>query len=283
MSKSLVLRIDSLAFGGDGVGRLEGKVCFVPFAAPGDLLSVRIVGEHAEYLNAEIVELLEGASSRRSPRCRHFGPCGGCHWQHIDYPAQLAAKGTILEEAMRRIGGTKPTILPVRGSTEEFGYRTRARIKILPGRGAGYFARSSNDLVAIEECPILSPELESAAVELGQHYRSRTGAGAAMEAQLSLDEAGRAATHLLGDVSGRVRGRKNEAGFEAYAFHQVNRFVNEELTGGVAEALGRFLPAGARLDIVDLYCGDGNLSLPLAARADSLRGFDDAEESIRSA
>ncbi len=86
------VRIDSMAYGGSGVGRIEGKVVFVPLTAAGDLASFRPIREKKGYLEGELVELIEPSPLRREPPCRHFGVCGGCSWQHIPYEEQAKAK-----------------------------------------------------------------------------------------------------------------------------------------------------------------------------------------------
>ena len=160
LEPNLTLRIESLAFGGDGVGRVDGKVCFVPYSAPGDLLSVRVVEDRGSFLRAEIVEVREPGPARRTPRCSHFGECGGCSWQHIDYAAQLDAKRAILAETLEKIAGLRAPVRPVVASAQEYGYRTRARLHAVGAR-LGYFERLSNRIVAVSECPILAPQLES--------------------------------------------------------------------------------------------------------------------------
>lgn len=292
------IRIDSLAFGGDGVGRLEGKVCFVPFACPGDLAAVRLVEERAGYLRAQIVELLERGQARRVARCPHFRRCGGCHWQHVDYASQLVAKEQQLVDAMRRIARLDPPVHPIVASDEEFGYRTRARLRTASDGRIGYFARGSNELVAVEQCPILAPELERRIAELAaspgdlhvqQAGRKNDGAAVGpVELELQLTESGHVAERLIRQAPpaarrARTRSSSGRRGDEDSPFHQANRFVNQRLVEAVVEAVVGALPEGRVLDIVDLYCGDGNLSLPLGSLSRRIAGFDTAEESIREA
>lgn len=282
MSESVELRVESLAFGGDGVGRIDGKVCFVPFSVPGELVAVRIVENRRNYLRGEIVKVLEESPRRRPPRCSHFGRCGGCQWQHLEYTAQLEAKVRMLGEVMARIGRLQPVVRPIVPSNSEYEYRTRARLR-LKGRSIGYLARASADLVEIEECPILAPELERRVKELGAngsgaYAKERRGAAKAGQAVLKLGSGEEVHERLV--FPSRSGGGPSD---DAYAFHQINRFVNDRLMEAVTEAIDTRLPADTSLSLLDLYCGDGNLSLPLAERAVSVVGYDNAEESIRSA
>ena len=96
------LSIDALAYGGNGVGRLDGKAVFVPLTAPGDRIGCRIVQERKRYAEAEMVELLEAAPQRRVPPCPVFGECGGCQWQHLPYQEQCRWKARIFAETLQR-------------------------------------------------------------------------------------------------------------------------------------------------------------------------------------
>ena len=87
-----IVTIERLAFGGEGVGRVDGKVVFVPLTVPGDRVKVRIVSDHRRYERGELIEVLTASQDRTTPRCAVFGQCGGCQWQHISYAKQLVAK-----------------------------------------------------------------------------------------------------------------------------------------------------------------------------------------------
>src|ERR1700752_1702536 len=101
----LELPVDALAGSGDGRGRsAEGRVVFVPWTAPGDRVRARISELHPRYARAELEEVLEAYPSRTAPACEVFGACGGCSWQHVDYPAQCEAKRRIAEDALVRVG-----------------------------------------------------------------------------------------------------------------------------------------------------------------------------------
>ncbi|HPX60300.1 MAG TPA: TRAM domain-containing protein, partial [Deltaproteobacteria bacterium] len=129
------LHIDRLSFGGSGIGRYQGKVCFVPFSCPGDELEVRITSDKRSFCSAEIVDVITPSADRITPVCPLAGRCGGCHWQHVDYAQQCAEKRDIFADALWRgarveraqIGELVPSSL-------QYGYRSRAQFK-LHGRG----------------------------------------------------------------------------------------------------------------------------------------------------
>jgi len=258
------LRIDSLAAGGDGVGRgPDGRVVFVPATAPGDRVRVRIERARARFARGRIEALLEPAPSRVEPPCPAFGRCGGCAWQHVDYPVQLEAKRRILSDALARIGGISlaepPALTP---SPEPYGYRLRARLQVEGGR-VGYRRKGSRELCAVESCPVLVPELEAALRQLVARAPADDGewelSYASGEVRMSaLGASGNTGALLELDVAGeRVR-------FSAGVFAQANALLLESLVGSVLGVLG----SGDLL--VELFAGSGLFTLPAARRFSSV-------------
>jgi 23S rRNA (uracil1939-C5)-methyltransferase len=122
----VVLRVDDAAFEGRTIARYEGFVVFVEGAVPGDTVRVRILKSKKNYAEAKVVAVEQPSPHRVAPRCRHFGPCGGCKWQHVDYQVQLRFKQQHVVDAFERIGGfTNPNVLPIIGSEEIFFYRNK--------------------------------------------------------------------------------------------------------------------------------------------------------------
>lgn len=95
--------IDSLAFGGDGVARIEGKACFIPFTMPGERCRIRIVKEKKSFCRAELLEVLHASGDRTDPVCPVFGKCGGCQYQHLTYEAECRYKEQQVRESFRRL------------------------------------------------------------------------------------------------------------------------------------------------------------------------------------
>jgi 23S rRNA (uracil1939-C5)-methyltransferase len=126
------LKIDSLAYGGNGVGRLpEGKVVFVPLTAPGDVIRFRSMREKKAYIEGEMVELLSPSPLRQEAPCPAFGKCGGCAWQHLPYEQQVLEKDSIFRETLWRLGTVeRECIDAVVPSLEALNYRNRAQFKV---------------------------------------------------------------------------------------------------------------------------------------------------------
>ena len=88
----LRLTIGDIAFGGEGVGRVDDFVVFVPFVAPGEVVEVELTEVKKRFARARLLQVLQPSPDRVAPACRYFGQCGGCQYQHLDYPAQLRIK-----------------------------------------------------------------------------------------------------------------------------------------------------------------------------------------------
>jgi len=125
-----ILFIEGLDHEARGIGRLDGKVAFVEGALPGETVSVRYTRRKSHFDQAFTVQVLNPGPSRTTPRCTHFGVCGGCNMQHADPAAQIAFKQRVLEDNLARIGRVKPdTLLPTLQGPA-WGYRHRARISV---------------------------------------------------------------------------------------------------------------------------------------------------------
>ncbi len=159
--KLLKLRVDSLAFGGDGVGRdQDGRVTFVPDAAPGDQVEVRLIEEHKGFARAALERVLERSPDRVDAPCPVYAECGGCQWQHVSIGAQRAAKADIVRRALRKVA-TGDTVRPLVAPVPDFRWRRRARLRFR-SQTLGYLARRSHRLVDVPVCLQLEPALEAA-------------------------------------------------------------------------------------------------------------------------
>jgi 23S rRNA (uracil1939-C5)-methyltransferase len=156
------LDLTVMAHGGSAIGRHEGRTIFVPYAIPGERITARITQDKGRFAYAEGVTLLDGSEWRVYPRCPHFGPgrCGGCQWQHIDYPAQLEFKRLVVADQMARIGGFQDVIVqPTIASPDPWQYRSHITFHITAKGQPGFIATDDQHTIPIEECHIIRPEL----------------------------------------------------------------------------------------------------------------------------
>lgn len=160
------LRIEKPIYGGAGLARAEGKAVFVPFTLPGELVEARAVEDKRSYTAAELEAVLEPSPARVEPPCPYFGACGGCHYQHASYAAQVEMKKTVLRETLERakLGGI-PEIEAVAG--QPLGYRNRVRLHIEGNPfHLCYKLRNSRVSLPVERCPIAAPLLQRAMAAL---------------------------------------------------------------------------------------------------------------------
>jgi 23S rRNA (uracil1939-C5)-methyltransferase len=153
------LHIDTMAYGGKGVGRIDGKVFFVLDAIVGDQLRVRVTKDSGRYADAEIVSLLSPSRLRGPSPCKFADRCGGCQWQGIDYDQQLEWKKSFVSSPLRRIGKLKEEPpLQTKPAPDVQGYRNRIllRARLLENGTftVGYFQRHTRELVTIDRCEI---------------------------------------------------------------------------------------------------------------------------------
>src|SRR3954471_7565231 len=196
------LQIDDVAFGGNGVGRADGKVVFVPFTIEGERVNARIVREKRQFAEADLVEVLAPSEKRTLPECPYFGRCGGCRYQHIDYQHQLELKRRQVEQVLRRIGHI--TDVPVNAtvpSPKPYAYRNRVTVHCENGV-IGYYRYDAHQIIDVERCPIAAPEVNAALAELRArkprdgHYTLRAHPGPRVFEQTNDDVAAELARHV---------------------------------------------------------------------------------------
>lgn len=265
--ETLTIRIDSLSYGGSGVGRFEGIVYFVPFSVPGDLLEIKVTKEEKRYREAEIVKIIEPSPDRVTPPCKYFGDCGGCQWQQVSYSKQLECKVDELKSALHKIKLDKAAekIMPIIASSNEYAYRRTAQFKINSVEGGlpeiGFYRSQSNELIKIDNCMLLDDKINNFLPLVKLDNSKLVGF------DLFIDD--------KGDVQPFYRYSERDLGAD---FSQVNTLGNNELLKYVKGIVKKFATDSPR--ILDIYCGDGNLSLQLADHAASITGWDNSKTAI---
>ena len=157
MAREVTVTIESMAFRGYGVTRVNDKVIFIPYTVTGDKGEVEIVEEKKNYSFGRLSRIIEPSPWRRKPFCPYFGVCGGCQWQHIDYSMHGELREQILSEILKRLGGLKeiPSIV-MSPSARPYGYRVRVQLRT-KGETLGYYRERSHNIVDIDHCPIAHP------------------------------------------------------------------------------------------------------------------------------
>lgn len=176
----LLLTIDKMIYGGDGLARLpadergRGKAVFVPFVLAGEKVEATLVEQKSGFARAHTDSIIEASPHRVQPGCPHFGSCGGCHYQHIAYEHQLEIKTSILKETLRRTAKLEPPVAIEVHPSPPWNYRNRSRLQVQtnPNFKTGYFKMGSHELLAVEECPISSPLINRGIAALWQSGRA---------------------------------------------------------------------------------------------------------------
>lgn len=178
--RDLVLRVESLAHGGDGVAREPGgRVVFVPRTAPGDVVRARLVEDHDSWARARAEEIVEASSRRREAPCPLYDDCGSCQVQHLETGAQVAAKRDAVRDALERIGGRKTGVEGPVAVGPRFGYRNRVTFTLRRGDDgvvAGYHrVDDPGRLLDVDECPLAEEPLREAWSELRRSWGAAAG------------------------------------------------------------------------------------------------------------
>lgn len=288
------IRIRGIAHGGEGVGRRvddpEGVVCFVEGALPGELVDVSVERRARNFTRGTAISVIEPADARIEPACRYASDCGGCDWQHVAPDAALTFKRDIVADQLRRLD--IPTI-DVHASPQANAYRRRARLhyqRTEHGLRLGFHVRRSRDIVDVDHCYVLRPELDAALQrvrELAVHLPA-SGEIVALsngsEVVVGLvgvrgsEDLQAAARSLLNSTlvgiewrGGRTRGRVGKTVLadrpdddrlrtSAFGFSQAQGEQNDELRAVVAG----FADRGD--DLLELFAGAGNFTRDLAPR-----------------
>ncbi len=168
-----IARIESLDFEGRGVAHIDGKTLFIDGALPYETVTYRSYRQKPSYENADTEQVLNASFMRTAPRCPHFGVCGGCSMQHVEFSAQVANKQRVLEDNLGHIGRVKPEVIlpPIYGPT--WGYRHRARLSVrhVAKKGGvlvGFHEKRSTFIADMRECHILPQRISALLVPLRQ-------------------------------------------------------------------------------------------------------------------
>jgi 23S rRNA (uracil1939-C5)-methyltransferase len=297
------LTIERLANDGRGIAFFEGRTWFVNGSLAGEEVEARVLNAHGKIVEARTERVLQASDLRRPAPCRHFGRCGGCSVQHVPHAEQLALKQRMLAEQLQRVAGVEPQqwAAPLTGA--EFAYRRRARVAVrfdikAKRLDVGFRAQASQEIIAIEECPVLVQALQPIMAQLPGmlktfskpqvlgHVELFSGTATAVlvrhtaplaegdlnilqtfchthDAQLWLHGEGEPQPFTPGDTLGyRLEPWNLELAYRPGDFIQVNAAIN---TAMIEQALDWLAPQ-ADERVLDLFCGVGNFALPLAGK-----------------
>lgn len=215
------LTIEKLVYGGDGLARLpadasgKGKAAFVPFVLKGEEIAATLTEQRPGFARGRLDSVVRPSAERVPTPCPHFGACGGCHYQHASYGEQLRIKTEILRENLRRLAKLElPGEIQVH-SSPPWNYRNRTRLALRHEAGfrLGYRRMASEEVLAVETCPIVSPLLQKAMTALWNLGRNGEISASLQEVELFADaEDGK----LLASFYQRTSSPGPEASWESF-------------------------------------------------------------------
>ena len=255
------LTIHDIAFGGEGVGRIEQMVVFVPFVITGETVEAEITEVKKNFARAKLLRVLTPSPHRVEPECRYFGACGGCQYQHVDYAEQLRMKHKQISDLFERVGRISPQVVqPVLPCPAPYGYRNRIMIRSQwNGREKKLeigFIRADNKFVEdIEECRIAEAALNEQIKEVRANPPPKGGIKVVLRVQPENWEVPRD------------------------SFLQNNFFLLPKLV----ETVRAFVKAGGARHLIDLYCGVGFFGIETADAVDSFVGVEYDQPAIGAA
>ncbi len=315
--------IESLSHDGRGVARIEGKTVFIDGALAGEQVKFVYSKMHSKYDEGRTIEVLQAANDRVDAKCQHFGVCGGCSLMHMAPEAQLALKQKTLEEHLNHFGNVTPEqwLAPLTGPL--WGYRRKARLGVKHVAKkervlVGFREKGTPYLALLERCEVLDPRVGDRLAELGEMIAKLEGYNRIAQIEVAMDDEHTALVFRnLDPLSEQDKqaliayGQANdlwiylqsggpdtvtplwpenpqlsyapEEGlnleFEPNDFTQVNAGINKKMIQRTME----LLEISAEDRILDLFCGLGNFTLPLAKRVTEVVGVEGDEALVRHA
>jgi 23S rRNA (uracil1939-C5)-methyltransferase len=294
------VQLEKHTYGGDALGRLEdGRAIFVPFGLAGERVRVRVTEEKKNFARGEILQIIESSKDRFQPRCKHFGECGGCHYQNIPYEKQLEIKTEILIDQLKRIGKIEdPPVQPMAACPTPWNYRNHVQFSLDENGKLGYvspFPVGEGPRVrAITECHLPEPSINDFWHQLElepetnvERVSLRAGKDDDLMLVLESDspeppeleiEAGVSVTHVYEEntvvIAGNdhvfIRVLDRDFKVSASSFFQVNT----TMAGKMVEHLITQLPITQSSTLLDVYCGVGLFSAFLAPNCGRVIGIE---------
>lgn len=276
--ESIALTIEKYAPPGIGLGYARDKAVFVPATSPGDQVQARVTQEKKRHMRAEVTAILEPSPQRVETFCPHYLQCGGCDLMHITYPDQVSLKQRMAQETLA--GQSMIREIPLVPSPEPVAYRHRAQLKVCQGQ-VGFFARGTNQIVSIANCPVLAPPLQQVVQDMAARP-PRDGDYLLLASARQASAAVSFRDHRACEpVEGFPPMVQEDYGFgpmllDSAGFAQANPFVTVLMASHVASAC-------AGQHVFEGYCGSGTFSRAIASGAASLEAWEISAPAVKLA
>lgn len=291
------VRTHAMAHGGEAIGRLDsGKTVFVAGGLPGEVLTLVDLVERDRWGRAGIGEIVEPSPARVEAPCPYAGTCGGCQWQHVDYPAQLEYKRSIVEGQLRHLGGlADPVVRATVAPGPSLRYRNKMNFQVVGG-ATGQYQAGSHDLVPIDACLLLVPELSELYGRIGDlpdvskiviRHGTRTG-----DSMVVVDGPVPAEAAEWGASVVRRDGTKLRVVHGSEHLHEVVAGVRLRITGpaffqvntpgadALVDLVGEIIRPTAGDVLLDAYSGGGLFTVTVGATAERVVAIETGGHSV---
>lgn len=270
IGQKITLKIESIAFGGEGVARSENRVVFIRNVIDGETVEAEVIEAKKNFLRAKSLKILEKSDFRVIPPCPYFSVCAGCQYQHIDYKHQLEIKRKQVREIFKHIAKIDLSPEPVIPSPKTYNYRRFLEFHSI-GSKTGFYAYDNKTLVDVDDCLLGEPETNEYCKKLKKEHKTLPPSF-----RIVLDNGGK--------VYSDIKDKKQILSYQVLnqrfsvpinSFFQTNRSLLEKMAGIVMEY------AGAKKDEVlfDCFSGVGFFSVFLAEKASKVYGFEEGREA----
>jgi 23S rRNA (uracil1939-C5)-methyltransferase len=293
--------LEKLTYGGEAMGRLsDGRAVFVPFGLPGEQVRVELADDKKNFARGKLIELLKASPERIEPKCKHFGKCGGCHYQNLTYEKQLQAKTEILRDQLQRIGKIEnPPVTQMAASLFEWNYRNHVQFHLTAEGKVGFINAKGNSTLPIEECHLPEAGINAFWHELQfesnkdiERVSLRAGRDEDLMVVLESEnpetpeleiEADVSVVHLFDEHAVVIAGQDylifnilgKDFRVSAASFFQVNTAMAEKM---VQHLMAR-LPVSMSTTLLDVYCGAGLFSRFFAEKCQKVIGIESSESA----
>lgn len=300
--KIVTLQVTAVANGGAAIGRdAQGQTLFVPYAIPGETVEVTLGEAKQHYTPARLRRVVQPSPDRVEPVCPHFGVCGGCHFQHIAYPAQLRIKQAIVQDQLQRIGNLKQALVrPTVPNATPYGYRVDLSLSPTADGQFGLWSPVQQQVIPINTCPIAHPALQDLLLDVDlalpdlRKLTLRVGDDGALLAALEVEDVeppeleadfpisvaillpDKMSASLIGDnyVVQAVKGRDFRVSPGCFFY------PSPLAAGSLVDVVCRYAALTGREQVLELYSGVGVLTAFLAGQAGQITAVEVNEDAV---
>lgn len=271
--KKFETEIYSIAFGGDGIGKADDKICFIPKTIPGEKIFFKKVLEKKNYIKGILDKIIIPSKDRINPKCKYYALCGGCQYQHLKYDKELYFKKQQVIELLAKIGKINNFICcGITPSNKNYNYRESVTLH-KSANGYGFYATDNHTIITINDCSILSSELNQSICSFSNKINNKN---------ITVKKNNFGNIFFSSDNSNKIytdRYFNIELFFSPKTFSQTNRFVAEK----IVEKLNEWINSDENTTLFDAYCGVGFFTFLINKNFKNRIGIESNPESVKCA